>query len=323
MNYKFLRATLVLLTSGLCCGVGVITVDLFHGAAGESVIFKTSVKPTAEPFVAVTWSVNVTTDIITSTSADIIGKGYMGRITLDKSTGSLELRNLTESDNGKYELMIIPYGAGQILGATKLEVYFRVPRPTMACPTSDLIEGRTTINLTCSADNSVSSRMWTKDGKHLVSGDRFKFYDGGRVLSIMPVNRIDTGEFLCNVSNLISFETAKCSLTVYYGPDKPTITQNPIAAELEEKVTLTCSANSFPKANFRWLFNHKIKAGHFIFIHELEDFHLGKYTCIAHNPLSRQENSTIHMLSDTSAPISGSMSMMVGTALTLVGLMLM
>lgn len=91
----------------------------------------------------------------------------------------------------------------------------RVSRPTIACPTENLIEGKTVVNLSCNADGFVPTRAWMKDGKPLVSGDRFSFYDGNRVLSVSPVDRKDTGEFLCNVSNYISFKTAKCRLDVY------------------------------------------------------------------------------------------------------------
>lgn len=84
--------------------------------------FKTSVKPTAEPFLALTWSFNGTTNVITSTSVDVVGQGYESRIVLEKSTGSLVLMNLTEKDSGEYELLIIPYEAEQIQGTVKLEV---------------------------------------------------------------------------------------------------------------------------------------------------------------------------------------------------------
>lgn len=92
----------------------------------------------------------------------------------------------------------------------------KVSRPTITCPKENLIEGETSVNLTCDAEGFVSSRVWLKDGKPLVSAaDRFSFYDGNRVLSISPVDRSDTGVFLCNVSNDSSFDTAKCKLKVY------------------------------------------------------------------------------------------------------------
>lgn len=89
-----------------------------------------------------------------------------------------------------------------------------VSKPTIACPAENLIEGKTSVNLTCDADGFVS-RVWMKDGQPLVSGERLSFYDGNRVLSISPVDRGDTGDFLCNVSNDHSFDTAKCALKVY------------------------------------------------------------------------------------------------------------
>ncbi|KAI3360546.1 hypothetical protein L3Q82_002421 [Scortum barcoo] len=167
----------------------------------------------SEPFLALTWSVNGTINVITSTSVDVVGHDYENRITLDKSTGSLVLRNLTEKDSGEYELIIIPQGAGQIQGTANLEP--QCQDPLWPAPQNNLIEGKTSVNLTCDTDGFMSTRVWMKDGKRLVSGDRFRFYDGNRVLSISPVNRRDTGEFLCNVSNDISFDTARCTFKVY------------------------------------------------------------------------------------------------------------
>lgn len=120
-GFKML-ANYVHISVSLCYGAGVLPVDLLHGTTGNRVIFKTSVTPSAEPFLALTWSFNGTTNVITTTSVDVVGQGYENRITLDKTTGSLELRNLTEKDSGEYELIIIPYGAGQIQGTAKLEV---------------------------------------------------------------------------------------------------------------------------------------------------------------------------------------------------------
>ncbi|XP_042279575.1 carcinoembryonic antigen-related cell adhesion molecule 20-like [Thunnus albacares] len=265
-------------------------------STGDSVTFTTSLKPAAEPFLALTWSFNATTNVITSTSVDVVGQGYKNRITLDKSTGSLVLRNLTERDSGEYELIIIPQSAEQILGTTKLMVQTKVSRPTIVWPTGNLIEGKSSVNLTCDADGFVATRVWMKDGIPLVSGDRFSFYDGNRVLSISPVNRTDTGEFLCNVSNDFSFDTAKCRLKVFYGPDRPKITQIPATAQLEDSVTLICSADSLPKAKFSWKFRNMMMNGPLHYIHEMEMRHLGRYTCTARNDITGLKASAVHVL---------------------------
>ncbi|XP_062256018.1 carcinoembryonic antigen-related cell adhesion molecule 1-like [Platichthys flesus] len=299
MKYSLLwSATLVLLSSGLCHGAGFVTVDVLRGITGGSVTFTTSVKPTTEPFLALTWGFNGTTNVITSTTADVVGQGYENRVEVDKSTGSLVLRHLTEKDSGEYELMIIPNGGEQIQGTAKLEVLTPVSEPTMACPTGNLIEGKTSVKLACDA-NGLVSREWMKDGKPVAPGGRFSFHEGNRVLSISPVDRMDTGGFLCNVSNDISFETTNCSLKVFYGPDRPIIDQTPIGAELEDRVTLRCSADSLPKATYYWRFKHMLMYGPVHFIHEMEERHLGKYTCTAQNSVTGLETSEVHKLHGT------------------------
>ncbi|XP_061918233.1 carcinoembryonic antigen-related cell adhesion molecule 5-like [Entelurus aequoreus] len=301
MSYKLFRATFfMLLYSGLCYGAGIIPLDLLRGIAGQTVTFETSLKPTPEPFLALTWSFNLTDSIITSTSVDVEGPGYEGRISLDKSTGSLVLRNLTEEDSGEYELIIVPYGAEAIHGHVSLEVLSEVSIPNMACPTENLIEGKSSVNLTCDAKGIVLDREWKKDGKPLQPGDTVVFYDGGRVLSISPVDRRDSGVFLCKVSNSISFDTAKCKLKVFYGPDEAIIDQDPVGAELEESVNLRCSAESLPKAKFSWKFKRSVMYGPEYYIEEMEKRHLGEYTCTAHNEITGLEASAVHTLRGSS-----------------------
>ncbi|XP_060937014.1 carcinoembryonic antigen-related cell adhesion molecule 20-like [Limanda limanda] len=194
-------------SAGLCHGAGFVTVDVLHGITGGSVTFTTSVKPSAETFLALTWGFNGTTNVITSTTAEVVGQGYENRVEVDKSTGSLVLRHLTEKDSGEYELMIIPNGGEQIQGTAKLEV----------------------LN----------------------------------------------------------------------GPDRPIIDQTPIEAEMEERVTLRCSADSLPRATYYWRFKHMLIYGPVHFIHEMEERHLGKYTCTAQNSVTGLETSEVHKLHGT------------------------
>uniref|UniRef100_A0A8D3E594 Ig-like domain-containing protein n=1 Tax=Scophthalmus maximus TaxID=52904 RepID=A0A8D3E594_SCOMX len=297
-----MRVNCVRVSAGLCHGAGVLTVDSLRGAAGESVTFTTSVKPGAEPFLALTWSFNVTYNIITSTRADFVGQGYENRIDLDKSTGSLVLRNLTEGDSGEYELIIIPYGGEQIQGTVKLEV--------LTCPTGHLIEGKTSVELTCDAGGSVSSRMWMKDGKALVSGDRFSFHDGNRVLSISPVDRRDTGEFFCNVSNdfILNIYIYTVYIYIYYGPDKPTLTLHPSQEYYVEgsNISLSCSAVSRPAALFYWFLNGDklTDTGPELRLMNIQERQSGNYSCQAFN------NKTLRSQTAQSQPATESSSLM-------------
>uniref|UniRef100_A0A8P4GEP4 Ig-like domain-containing protein n=1 Tax=Dicentrarchus labrax TaxID=13489 RepID=A0A8P4GEP4_DICLA len=214
-------------------------------------------------------------------------------ITLHDENRVLSFHSLKKSDKGKYSCKVSnPVNSEE----ATFNMVVNLSIPTIACPTENLIEGKTSVNLTCDADGFVSTRVWVKDGQPLVPGERYSFHDGNRVLSISPVNRTDTGEFLCKVSNDFSSATAKCALKVYYGPDKPRIVQTPIGAELEESVTLYCSADSLPKATFFWTFKHMKMYGAMHYIHEMEERHLGRYTCTAQNAITGLEASVFHTL---------------------------
>lgn len=85
-------------------------------------MFITNLSPPAQPFIRISWSVGGA-NIIISSSDDSIGPGYGDRITLNKTTGSLELRNLTLADSGEYRVAITTATAETINGSTELVVY--------------------------------------------------------------------------------------------------------------------------------------------------------------------------------------------------------
>lgn len=103
-------------------GEGILPTGPLSGAVGGTVRFTTSLAPTQIPFLSVSWSFKGT-DIITSTSSDAINPAYTSRITFDRATGSLELRNLVLADGGEYSITITPDGGLQKRGAVTLDVY--------------------------------------------------------------------------------------------------------------------------------------------------------------------------------------------------------
>lgn len=120
-GYEILIQILHISTS-FCSAAGIVPVDYVQGIKGESVTFATSLKPGPESFLALTWSFNGTTNIVTSTSTTVVGEGYENRITLNKHTGPLVLSNLTEEDSREYELIIIRYWIQQLQGTARLTV---------------------------------------------------------------------------------------------------------------------------------------------------------------------------------------------------------
>ncbi|XP_045574669.1 carcinoembryonic antigen-related cell adhesion molecule 2-like [Salmo salar] len=80
-------------------------------------------------------------------------------------------------------------------------------------PNPPIIEGNS-VNLTCDASGSIITREWMKDGQLLSAGGNLIISEDKRVLSINPVKRTDSGEYLCRVSNPVSTADAKHILIV-------------------------------------------------------------------------------------------------------------
>ncbi|KAM7383231.1 hypothetical protein PAMP_002902 [Pampus punctatissimus] len=112
--------------SGLTKGDDVLPDGPLTAAVGGTVMFNTTVTPPDKRFLSVAWSFSFNNTqpipIITSTSSDTISPEYEGRITLNRSTGSLELRDLALTDSGEYRVNIIQDGEQQIIGSTRLEI---------------------------------------------------------------------------------------------------------------------------------------------------------------------------------------------------------
>lgn len=101
--------------------------DSLTAADGGTVMFTTTVTPPEIPFMVVVWGFSdingVHSSILTSSHEDIIEPAYKDRITLFRSTGSLELRNLTLKDNGEYSITIIPNGELSQRGNCRLFIH--------------------------------------------------------------------------------------------------------------------------------------------------------------------------------------------------------
>lgn len=106
----------------MCVGEGILPLGPLSGAVAGTVKFTTTLMPSQKPFLSVSWSFKGI-NIITSTSINVTQPGYVNRISLDRATGSLELRNLVLEDSGEYAVTIIPDGGLQEQGKTTLNVY--------------------------------------------------------------------------------------------------------------------------------------------------------------------------------------------------------
>ncbi|XP_054477776.1 carcinoembryonic antigen-related cell adhesion molecule 5-like [Anoplopoma fimbria] len=322
MDIKMLRtACLVLVLSGLCVGEGVLPPGPLSGAVAGKVKFTTTLRPPETPFLSVSWSFKGV-NIITSTSINITEPGHANRITMDRATGALELRNLVLEDSGDYTITIIPDGGLQKQGKTTLNVYAMITGAIIRSPAAILIEDKSSTNLSCEASGSISTREWMKDNLPLYPSARVTFSMDNKTVFLQPVHNSNHGMYQCRVSNPVSTMTVAHELTVNFGPHNISIT-GPSAAAPGQRVTLECTADSVPPANFSWMFNgNDTHANNSMYVIErLEAESIGNYTCTATNMVTMLGNSTIlHLRASCSAPRWSFLLLLIST-LILRGLM--
>ncbi|XP_055083883.1 carcinoembryonic antigen-related cell adhesion molecule 5-like isoform X2 [Periophthalmus magnuspinnatus] len=288
---------------GLVSGAGVLP-DSVDAALGGTVMFTTSLAPTQTPFISISWSTG-TKNIISSNAAggNFTGPEYEGRITLFISTGSLELRNVALSDTGQYSVNIVT-GDGPTLGSILLNVYEPVSNVRVTVNSSDLVEFNSSVTLSCSADGANSTTfLWLNGSTEVTASDRVHLTDGGATLTITTVGRYDQGPFTCKVSNPVSSSISDPEqLFINYGPDGPILSVSPLLDYYEEgsDVSLSCSADSRPAAQFKWLLNGTLLSftGAQMELKTIQTSQSGNYSCQAFN------NKTLRYTTSQPASIS-------------------
>uniref|UniRef100_A0A3B4B1P7 Ig-like domain-containing protein n=1 Tax=Periophthalmus magnuspinnatus TaxID=409849 RepID=A0A3B4B1P7_9GOBI len=262
-------------------GAGVLP-DTVDAALGGTVMFTTSLPPTQTPFISISWLTGTKNIIESDAGANRTDPEYEGRITLFISTGSLELRNLALSDTGEYSVDILPAASAVKAGSIILNIYVTVS-------SSDSVEFNSSVTLSCSADGaSLTTFLWLNGSTEVTASDRVHLTDGGANLTITTVGRYDQGPFTCKVSNLVSSSISDpVQLSINYGPDGAILSISPLLDYYEEgsDMTLSCSADSRPAAQFKWLLNGKLLSftGAQIQMMNMETSQSGNYSCQAFN----------------------------------------
>ncbi|XP_055780805.1 carcinoembryonic antigen-related cell adhesion molecule 2-like [Salvelinus fontinalis] len=192
--------------SGYCAGQDVFPPGPVNGTLGGNVIFKTTINPTT--LFAISWTFReppVSVVDFVSSLGPVIGEGYVGRISLDNSTGSLELRKLTLIDNGPYRVALRTAAVSQV-GSTSLIVYETISNVTLRANVIDLMELNDTAIFSCSVSSGSSpfSYRWLNGSSEVTARYGIQLGDGGRTLTIANVTRYDQGPYRCIVSNPVS-----------------------------------------------------------------------------------------------------------------------
>ncbi|XP_027869409.1 carcinoembryonic antigen-related cell adhesion molecule 5-like isoform X2 [Xiphophorus couchianus] len=283
----------VVIFIGLSNGVGVLPDGPLIASVGGTVNFTTDLNPTETPFTFVNWQFDNGSKpqfiIISQSTGDTTAPEYEGRLTLFRSTGSLELRDLKLSDSGEYTVTIQD-GMNQPIGRTTLNVYEPVSNVNVSLLSSDLIEFNSSVSLFCSSSGSSLSFLWMKDGSEVTDSERVQINtnEENSNLTIVNVTRNDKGSYTCHVSNLVSSVISDpVKISVSYGPDNVQIEVYP-SKEHHEKgsdINLTCSADSTPSAEYQWFLNGDklTSSGPLLRLINIQMSQSGNYSCQAFN----------------------------------------
>ncbi|XP_062395715.1 carcinoembryonic antigen-related cell adhesion molecule 1-like [Sardina pilchardus] len=290
---------------GLCsCQDELLLEGPLNGAVGGSVVFTLTNPPSAPP-TRITWTSPSDKEIFASLGDAVeIHPDYTDRVSVNKTTASLELRNLTLNDTGEYTLSISTDGVGQ-QGITSLTLFETISTSPIISTGGTVIAGNSSVNLTCDAQGTIITRVWTKEGTPLSPSNSTTFHEENRTLSISPVEKEDNGQYTCTVSNPISSVSGNYNLVVNYGPLSVHISPAPEVTS-GDRVSLDCSADSVPTASFTWMFNETEVGGKSqLVIEKVDQSHAGMYTCTAWNSVMGHKASAELLLRVNAAETPG------------------
>ncbi|XP_075965360.1 cell adhesion molecule CEACAM6-like [Anarhichas minor] len=206
---------------------------------------------------------------------------------------SLIIRDVEMRDAGTYICRISAFPSGSFEGTTNLQVKAGVANVMVTSNTTDMLE-YSTVRLSCSSSRSFLSFLWLNGSSEITESDRVQLTDGGSTLTIVSVTRYDQGPFRCQVSNPVSNGTSgPVNLSINYGPDNINLTISPSQEHYEEgsNITLTCSADSTPDAQYTWFLNGDLLSdtGPELRLMNIQESKSWNYSCQAFN--SRTQRS--------------------------------
>ncbi|XP_030585719.1 sialoadhesin-like isoform X2 [Archocentrus centrarchus] len=153
---------------------------------------------------------------------------------------------------------------------------------------AEIVEG-SSVTLTCSSDaNPAANYTWYKE-QTVVSRQQQVF--------IRSMNSSDSGEYHCTAENELGRRTSESiSVDMKYAPKLPSVSVSPSAEIVEgSSVTLTCSSDANPAANYTWYKENKSlfhgSVGEYSF--SVHSKHSGNYFCKAENQHGQTNSSSL------------------------------
>ncbi|XP_033985910.1 B-cell receptor CD22-like isoform X3 [Trematomus bernacchii] len=182
--------------------------------------------------------------------------------------------------------------------------------PFLSKPSAEIKEG-SSVTLTCSSDaNPAATYTWYKRNQNA----HFSYFNEGPRLVFRSIQSSDSGQYLCKAENKLGSSTSEnISIYVKYAPKPPSVSVRP-SAEIEEgsSVTLTCSSDANPAANYTWYKENgnrnvpPLSEGPRLVLSSIQSSDSGQYYCRAENKLGsiRSESISIDVKYSPKLPVT-------------------
>ncbi|XP_078092387.1 cell adhesion molecule CEACAM5-like [Mustelus asterias] len=224
---------------------------------------------------------------------------YLNDTALQQKGQRLIMTSITLNNTGNYTCQAFNNLTKRYSASTKqIVVIDSISNVIVSSNNSNPVENIDTILLTCNASGFIQSRIWYKDKQVIKEDDRVITSLDNVTLTIISVNRNNSGTYGCNASNDFSSDFGSTNLQINYGPEKVTNTPpGPIQVELGKSLTINCAALSVPPATYEWYNGSQLlKRGQTYNIKSISLSADGNYTCHANNNITEKgKNTTIQV----------------------------
>ncbi|XP_072122200.1 cell adhesion molecule CEACAM5-like isoform X2 [Mobula birostris] len=254
-----------------------------------------SVKPTDED---ITLGTNVTFECSAQSIPRPEFEWLFNGETLDHRGPKLELVDVRRNNSGNYTCHAYNNMTGYYMRSTRtLNLIEPISKPLITTDVSHPVEYNDTVTLTCKVTGDVQRIEWIlPDGIALINASLDSVN-----LTISSIDRSYSGAYSCQAWGVVNNETSEpFSVKVSYGPDAIKITSKDEEETytVESNLTLNCTADSVPPAEFEWQLNGKsleMKTQELVIINMTKhDF--GNYTCRAYNNITKIYATTTKLI---------------------------
>ncbi|KAK2918571.1 hypothetical protein Q8A73_002942 [Channa argus] len=226
---------------------------------------------------------------------------------VNKKNGNLNVQPLNQepqlvfvsiqsSDSGQYYCEAENKLGRNRSGDISLNVKYPPQLPSVSVsPSAEIVEG-SSVTLTCSSDaNPAANYTWYKQ-----KGPDLKYSHEKPQLVFRSIKSSASGQYYCTAENKLGRRTSEVvSINVKYPPQLPSVSVSPSAEIVEgSSVTLTCSSDANPAANYTWYKENEDSpkaSGQIFTITDIKPEHSGNYSCEAQNTKGRQ-NATLYLI---------------------------